>query len=82
MNVNELSERLLKGERRAAARLISWAEREDPRAFQTLKSLYQNTGQAHLIGITGPPGSGKSTLLLSLIKLFSSISVVIFISLI
>ncbi|SHI95801.1 LAO/AO transport system kinase [Geosporobacter subterraneus DSM 17957] len=57
-----LAERLLQGDKRAAARLISMAENHDPEAVEILKSLYQRTGRAHVIGITGPPGAGKSTL--------------------
>ena len=34
-----------------------------------LKILYKNTGNAYLIGITGPPGAGKSTLTNCLTKL-------------
>ena len=58
----DLAERLLQGDKRAAARLISMAENHDPEAIEILKKLYQRTGKAHVIGITGPPGAGKSTL--------------------
>ena len=61
-----LFERIRKGERRAVARLISWAERNDQRAFDLFKQSFHLTGQAQLIGITGPPGSGKSTLTFAL----------------
>jgi LAO/AO transport system kinase len=57
-----LSERLLKGDKRAAARLISMIENKDPEAIEILKGLYPETGNAYVIGITGPPGAGKSTL--------------------
>ncbi|MEW9122385.1 MAG: methylmalonyl Co-A mutase-associated GTPase MeaB [Thermotaleaceae bacterium] len=60
--VMELAERLLQGDKRAAARLISMAENHDPQAVEILKKLYERTGKAHVIGITGPPGAGKSTL--------------------
>ncbi len=57
-----LSERLLNGDKRAAARLISMVENKDPKAFEVLKKLYPKSGNAYVIGITGPPGAGKSTL--------------------
>ncbi len=58
----ELVEKILKGEVRAAARLMTMIENGDAGAGAMLKSLYAHTGSAHIIGITGPPGSGKSTL--------------------
>jgi LAO/AO transport system kinase len=58
----ELVEKILKGEVRAAARLMTMIESGDAGAGAMLKSLYAHTGSAHIIGITGPPGSGKSTL--------------------
>lgn len=58
----ELQERLLNGDKRAAARLITMIESKDPEAIDILKALYKYTGNAYVIGITGPPGAGKSTL--------------------
>lgn len=57
-----LEERLLKGDKRACARIISLLESNDETAIKIIKKLYKNTGNAYVIGITGPPGSGKSTL--------------------
>jgi LAO/AO transport system kinase len=37
-------------------------EREDPARLAVLKALNADIGQAHVVGITGPPGAGKSTL--------------------
>ncbi len=58
----ELTQRILNGDVRAAARLMTMIENGDAEARAALKSLYAHTGSAHIIGITGPPGSGKSTL--------------------
>ena len=55
-------ERMLSGERRALARLISLVENDGEGARQALASLYPQTGKAHIVGITGAPGTGKSTL--------------------
>ena len=61
-DATSLGEALDRGERRAVARLITWAERNDPRAYQVLGERFAQTGDAFILGITGPPGSGKSTL--------------------
>src|SRR5574337_1391337 len=58
----ELVDKILKGDVRAAARLMTMIENGDAEARVVLKSLYPHTGKAHIVGITGPPGSGKSTL--------------------
>ncbi len=57
-----LYERLLEGDRRAAARLISMVENGDHGARDVLKMLHRRTGRAHIVGLTGSPGAGKSTL--------------------
>lgn len=57
-----IEERLLKGEKRACARLITMLENNEQEAMDIIKRLYKHTGNAYVIGITGPPGSGKSTL--------------------
>lgn len=44
------------------ARLMSLVENDAAEATPALKELYPFTGQAFIVGITGPPGSGKSTL--------------------
>lgn len=57
-----IEERLLKGDKRACARLITMLENNDKEAVNILKRVYKNSGNAYVIGITGPPGAGKSTL--------------------
>ena len=54
------------GQARAIARAISLVESRSPAAPAILKSLTERIGQAHRIGITGPPGVGKSTLIAQL----------------
>jgi LAO/AO transport system kinase len=61
LNLN-LEERLLNGDKRACARLITMVENNEAEGFEIIKKLYKHTGHAYVIGITGPPGSGKSTL--------------------
>jgi LAO/AO transport system kinase len=65
-------ERLLEGvrsgDRRALARAISLVEDSDPLAYDLVRELYPDTGQAYALGITGPPGVGKSTLISALIR--------------
>jgi LAO/AO transport system kinase len=55
---------------RAVARLISSLENEDRDAYIALSHLKDHAGNAHVIGITGPPGAGKSTLVAKLIGAF------------
>ena len=64
----ELEKKLLEGNKRAVARLITLVENKDPAAFDLLKKLHSKTGNAYVIGITGPPGAGKSTLTDKLVK--------------
>jgi LAO/AO transport system kinase len=58
---------ILAGDPLAGARLIRLLEDRDPLGIGLLKELYPMTGQAFLIGITGPAGAGKSTLVARLI---------------
>jgi LAO/AO transport system kinase len=60
--IEQLVEQVLAGQRRAVARTISLVEDNGEEAQAALAALHPHTGQAHIIGVTGPPGSGKSTL--------------------
>jgi LAO/AO transport system kinase len=60
--------KILEGDQRAGARLISLIEDRDPAGIALLKALYPHAGRAFLIGITGPAGAGKSTLVAGMIR--------------
>lgn len=61
-SATELLERLLQGEKRALGRVLSLIEDETEAGRELLDRLYERTGSAVRLGVTGPPGSGKSTL--------------------
>src|SRR5262249_54809951 len=44
------------------ARAISLVEDERPSGADLIRAVYERTGRAYLVGVTGPPGAGKSTL--------------------
>lgn len=64
--------RLLGGDQRTLSRMISYLERGDPQAARVLKTIDPHTGNAYVVGITGPPGAGKSTLVDRLTQLLRS----------
>lgn len=65
---NELIERVLNGDRRALARMITLIENHDPASREYLAQLHPHTGRAHIVGITGSPGAGKSTLVTQIVR--------------
>jgi LAO/AO transport system kinase len=66
--VKDLIEKMLRGERRALARLLSYVEERDSRSHKLLEQIWPQTGRAISIGVTGPAGVGKSTLIDQLIR--------------
>jgi LAO/AO transport system kinase len=63
MNSPSLAQRLLDGDRRALARAISLVEDDRSEGWELVKEVYPHTGNAVVVGFTGPPGVGKSTLI-------------------
>ncbi|HSH04618.1 MAG TPA: methylmalonyl Co-A mutase-associated GTPase MeaB [Anaerolineae bacterium] len=66
--MDELIAKAQAGNRRAIARLITRVENDEEAAKTAVTTLYSQTGQSHIVGITGSPGSGKSTLVNALAK--------------
>lgn len=61
--MNDIASKVLNGDSRSVARLITLVENSSPEGFRAMKDIYPHTGGAHVIGITGVMGSGKSTLI-------------------
>ena len=55
--------KLKAGKRGAVARAISTVENDPVRAREIIDYIFPQTGDASIIGFTGPAGSGKSTLI-------------------
>ncbi|MFQ5718096.1 MAG: methylmalonyl Co-A mutase-associated GTPase MeaB [Acidobacteriota bacterium] len=70
MGENGLVPRLLDGDVGALARAISLVENGSPRIPEILGGVYPRTGQAYVIGVTGPPGAGKSSLVNALTSIY------------
>lgn len=68
--MQELVEKILKGDIRATARALRFVDERSPLSIELLKTLYRHTGRALVVGITGTPGAGKSTLVDKLISLY------------
>ena len=58
------------GDVRALSRAISTVENRAPGWSDLLKALFPYSGQARVLGVTGPPGAGKSTLVDQLARLY------------
>ncbi|GAC1301513.1 MAG: methylmalonyl Co-A mutase-associated GTPase MeaB [Ktedonobacteraceae bacterium] len=66
--MENIVERLLSGDRRALARMVTLIENDIPAARRYLAELHQHSGRAHIVGVTGAPGAGKSTLVTRLVR--------------
>ena len=60
--MTDLLERLLDGDTRALARVITRVENRSDGSVEILRDLFPRGGSATIVGVTGSPGSGKSTL--------------------
>jgi LAO/AO transport system kinase len=63
MTADDLAQKLLAGDKRALARAITLVENNDPAGWRLVHEVYPHTGNANVLGLTGPPGVGKSTLI-------------------
>jgi LAO/AO transport system kinase len=66
----QLKEGVLAGDFRSLARAATLIEAQTREGQELVSSLFQHTGRAMVLGITGPPGAGKSTLVNLLTGLF------------
>jgi GTPase len=64
--MTELSKKVLAGDPRSIARLITLVENDAADAVESMKQIHRYTGQAQIIGVTGVMGSGKSSLIFEL----------------
>lgn len=58
----DLIEKIRSGNTRAIARAISQIENNTQEKEELIDELHPFTGNAYVIGVTGPPGAGKSTI--------------------
>ncbi|MFK7975232.1 MAG: methylmalonyl Co-A mutase-associated GTPase MeaB [Halioglobus sp.] len=63
----DVAAELLAGKVLAGARAIRWLDDRDPRGEQVMADVFAATGNAQVVGVTGPPGAGKSTLVDALV---------------
>ncbi|MGH2723878.1 MAG: methylmalonyl Co-A mutase-associated GTPase MeaB [Actinomycetota bacterium] len=68
MDVSQVVEGVLEGNRRAVARAISMVEDGSDGLPELIGGIYPGTGRAYTVGLTGSPGVGKSSLAADLVK--------------
>lgn len=72
MEIEDLIQKLVKGEARSVARAISRVENGASGAAEIMKAVFPRTGNALIIGVTGSPGAGKSSLVDKLAMFYRS----------
>jgi LAO/AO transport system kinase len=66
--IQNLTQGVLKGDRRSIARAITVIENDSEGARKLVAAIYPHAGKAYVVGLTGPGGSGKSTLVEKIIR--------------
>jgi LAO/AO transport system kinase len=69
-NIQTWIEQVRSGDVRALSRAISTVENRAPGWSELLKALFPYSGNARVLGLTGPPGAGKSTLVDQLARFY------------
>lgn len=64
--MTELATKVIAGDHRSIARLITLVENNAPDAVEAMKQIHRYTGHASVVGVTGVMGSGKSSLIFEL----------------
>ena len=64
--MKDLASKILSGDARSIARLITQVENDSLEAVEVMKQLHSHAGNAHIIGVTGVMGGGKSSLIFEL----------------
>lgn len=66
--ISEMVDKLLAGDRKAAAKLMTLVENEEAIAKSITKKLEPHIGRGYNIGVTGSLGAGKSTIIDAIVK--------------
>jgi len=68
--MSNLASKVLKGDPRSIARLITLAENNSSGLADEMRVIHKHSGKAYVVGVTGVMGSGKSTLICELARAY------------